>query len=205
MKVFALAVSLAGIALGLAFGTAVVSAQTVTGAPLKAGTYAVDPARTRVDFALLRLGFAYYSGTFADPSGTLRLNPANPSATTLQVTMPMASLATGNMAVDRDLKGPGWFDAATYPTAVFTSTSVIPTTADNAEISGTLTLHGMTQAETLTARYVSAGINPLTKDYEVGFEAVTTVKRSDFGLTTFLPVIGDDVRLTITGIFVAQR
>jgi polyisoprenoid-binding protein YceI len=203
MKGLSLTVALAGATLGLATGGA--SAQTVHGALLPAGTYAVDPSRTRIDFSLLRLGFAYYSGTFADPSGTLRLAPTHPSDTTLAVTMPIGSLSTGSPVVDGDLKGPRWFDAARFPTASFRSTGVIATGPDRAAITGALTLHGVTQTETLAVHYGSAGINPATKAYEVGFEAAATVKRSDFGLTAFLPIIGDDVRLTITGVFVARR
>jgi polyisoprenoid-binding protein YceI len=191
---------------GVTVGGARLSAQTaIPDSPLRAGAYAVDPSRTHIDFALMRLGFAYYSGAFANPAGTLRLDPSNPAGTALGVTIPMAALSTGNTIVDADLKGPGWFDAATYPTATFTSTSVIATSTDSAEITGTLTMHGATQAATLTAHYLSAGINPATKAYEVGFEAGTTIKRSDYGLTAFLPIIGDDVRLTITGVFVARR
>ena len=203
MKRLILNAALAGAMFGLA--TAGAWAQTHDGAPLRAGTYAVDPARTRTDFSLLRLGFAYYSGTFAEPSGTLRLAPENPSETALAVTMPIGSLSTGSPGIDRDLKGPGWFDAARFPTASFRSTGVIATGPDRAAITGTLTLHGVTQIETLAVHYGAAGINPATKAYEVDFEAATTVKRSDFGLTAFLPIIGDDVRLTITGVFVARR
>lgn len=201
-----LALTLAGLTLAFACTAGRISAQTLTpDSPPKAGVYAVDPARTRIDFSLLRLGFAYYSGTFLDPTGTLRLDPSNPSKTALDVTMPLGSLSTGNAAVDVDLKGPSWFDVATYPTAVFQSTSVVATSADKAEITGNLTLHGVTQTTTLAAHYVSAKNNPDSKAYEVGFEAVTSIKRSDFGLTAFLPIIGDDVRLTIKGVFVARH
>jgi polyisoprenoid-binding protein YceI len=201
MHAFRLVALLASLALGAAIGLA----QTAPPEQPKAGTYAVDPARTRIGFSLLRLGFAYYSGTFSNASGTLKLDPAKPNATALDVAMPITSLSTGTTAVDDDLKSASWFAAATYPTAVFASTGVTATGPDSVEITGTLTLHGMTQTEILAARYTSAGINPATKIYEVGFEAATTIKRSDFGLTAFLPIIGDDVRLTIAGVFVAQK
>ena len=117
MKRLILKAALGGAMFGLATGGAL--AQTADGARLRAGTYAVDPARTRTDFSLLRLGFAYYSGTFAEPSGTLRLAPENPSETALAVTMPIGSLSTGSPGIDRDLKGPGWFDAARFPRRAF--------------------------------------------------------------------------------------
>ena len=180
------------------------SAQKAEG-PLKAGTYALDPERTRIGFSLLRLGFAYYSGTFSNASGTLRIDPAKPAATELKVSIPVASLATGNAAVDADLKGPNWFDAALDPTATFVSTGVTTTGADSADIAGVLTLHGATQAETLQTHYLDTAADPRAKPGEVGFEAATTIKRSDFGLSAFFPVIGDDVRLTITGVFVARH
>jgi polyisoprenoid-binding protein YceI len=190
----------------IGFGGVGASAETAgRDIPLKAGAYLLDASRTRIGFSLMRLGFAYYSGTFSDASGSLRIDPAKPTETTLQVTMPVASLATGNGAVDADLKGPNWFDAARYPTATFISTIVTSTGPDTADITGTLTLHGATQAEILQVHYLDAAADPIAKPGEAGFEAATTIKRSDFGLSAFFPVIGDDVRLTISGVFVARH
>ena len=173
-------------------------------AAVKAGTYAVEPNHTQVGFSLLHLGFSYYSGVFSNVSGTLRLDPSRPEASRLQVSIPIDSVATTSAKLDGELKGPEWFDAARYPTATFTSTAVTRTAKDAARVAGTLTLHGVSLPETLTVHFVGAGVNPLDKKYTVGFEAVGTIKRSQFGVKTYVPMVGDDVRLTIAGAFELQ-
>ncbi len=182
---------------------ATATAQTASHEPstVRAGTYAVEPTHTQVGFSLLHLGFSYYSGVFSDVSGTLQLDPANPSASRLDVTIPIGSVATTSASLDGELKGQAWFDARTYPTATFVSTRVTPVGRDGATIAGTLTLHGVSLPETLTARFVGAGYNPLDKRYTVGFEATGTIRRSDFGVKTYVPLVGDQVRLTIAGAF----
>ena len=179
--------------------TALHVASAVTG-----GRYTVEPGHTQVGFTLLHMGFSYYSGVFSDVSGTLTLDPARPAASRLEVTIPIGSVATTSPKLDGELKGAEWFDAARYPTATFVSTRVTPTGKDTAQIAGTLTLHGVSKPETLTAHFVGAGTNPLSKTYTVGFEAVGSIRRSDFGVKTYVPLIGDDVRLTIAGAFELQ-
>ncbi len=183
-----------------------VRAQTASHEPatIKAGSYAVEPSHTQVGFTLLHLGFSYYSGVFSNVSGTLRLDPSRPSASKLEVSIPIDSVSTTSAKLDGELKGPEWFDAARYPAATFTSTRVTPMGKDAARVDGTLTLHGVSEPETLTVHFVGAGVNPLDKKYTVGFEAVGTVKRSQFGVRTYVPLVGDDVRLSIAGAFELQ-
>lgn len=118
--------------------------------------------------------------------------------------MPVGSIHTPSDRLTGELKGPDWFDAARYPNATFTSTSVVPGDADNATITGNLTLHGVTRPVVLHARYIGAGVNPLDKVYTVGFSATASIRRSDFGIRTYLPMVGDDVTLTIAGAFEKQ-
>jgi len=77
---------------------------------------------------------------------------------------------------------------------------VVPT-AEGATITGNLTLHGVTKPVVLHVRFIGAGVNPIDKAYTVGFEATGTIKRSDFGVTTYLPAVGDEVQLSIAGAF----
>ena len=196
------------LALGVAIGAAPVPvlAQGATHVPstVQAGNYAVEPTHTQVGFTLLHLGFSYYSGVFSGVSGTLQLDPAHPDAARLDVTIPIGSVATTSAKLDGELKGPAWFDAAAYPTATFISTRVTPTGLGHADIAGTLTLHGVSRPEVLKARFVGAGVNPLDKHYTVGFEATGAIQRSDFGVKTYVPLVGDDVQLTIAGAFERQ-
>ncbi len=194
-------------AAGLAIGsTGTVRAQTASHEPatVKAGSYAVEPEHTQVGFTLLHLGFSYYSGVFSKVSGTLHLDPSHPEASKLEVSIPIDSVLTTSAKLDGELKGPEWFDAARYPAATFTSTRVIPTGRDTARVEGTLTLHGVSAPETLTVHFVGDGVNPLDKKYTVGFEAVGTVERSRFGVKTYVPLVGDNVRLSIAGAFELQ-
>lgn len=171
---------------------------------VKSGSYMVEPMHTQVGFSLLHMGFSYYSGVFSNVSGTLQLDPAKAATARLSVTIPIDSVETTSTKLDGELKGAEWFDASKYPTATFISTRVIPTGKDTAKITGTLMLHGVSKPETLTAHFVGAGINPLSKKYTIGFEATGTIRRSDFGVKTYVPLIGDDVRLTIAGAFELQ-
>ena len=104
-----------------------------------------------------------------------------------------------------ELKGEKWFDAAKYPVAEFKSTKITLAGAAGAVISGTLTLHGVTKPITLKAHLVGAGVNPIDKAYTVGFAASGTIKRSQFGVSAYIPYVGDDVHLTIAGAFELQQ
>ena len=171
---------------------------------VKAGTYQVEPYHTQIGFSLSHFGFTDYAGFFSGASGTLVLDPANPSAAKLQVSVPVGTVLSTVSRLDDELKGPQWFDAAQYANATFTSTKVTATGADSADIAGTLTLHGVTQPVILKAHLVGSGTNPLDKSVTVGFEAIGTIKRSEFGIKQYVPLVGDDVRLTISGAFVLQ-
>jgi len=114
------------------------------------------------------------------------------------------SIETTVPQLTEELKGAQWFDTAKFPSATFNSTKIIGGDNGDATITGNLTLHGVTKPIVLHAHFVGAGVNPIDKAYTVGFEATTTIKRSEFGVTTYVPAVGDDVRLTIAGAFVLQ-
>jgi len=179
-----------------------VAAQTITKpSEVKGGAYAVDPNHTQVLFAVRHIGFTDYSGIFSDVSGTLDLDSKKPSASHLDVTIPVASIQTTSAKLTDELKGSQWFDTAQFPNAVFTSNKVELKGNDHAIVTGSLTLHGVTKPATLDVHFIGAGVNPLNKKYTVGFEATGTIKRSDFKIETYLPLIGDQVHLRIAGAF----
>jgi polyisoprenoid-binding protein YceI len=172
---------------------------------VKAGTYKVEPYHTQVSFSISHFGFTNFSGFFSGASGTLELDPSAASASKLEISIPVSSILTTAPTLDDQLKKDQWFDAAKYPNATFTSTKVTSTGKDSATISGDLTLHGVTKPVTLKGRLVGSGANPLDKSFNVGFEAVGTIKRGDFGIKQYLPLVGDDVTLRIAGAFVLQQ
>lgn len=172
---------------------------------VKAGSYKVDPGHTQIIFSVLHFGFTNYSGFFSGASGTLQLDPANPASSKLNISVPVQSVLTTSTKLDDELRGADWFDAAKFPAATFVSTGVTSTGKNSASIAGNLTIRGITKPVTLKAHFVGGGVNPLSKIDTVGFEATGKIKRSDFGVTKYVPLVGDDVTLTIAGAFELQK
>ncbi len=171
---------------------------------VQAGTYAIDPAHTQLGFGVSHMGFTTYYGHFSDASGTLELTPKNPAGSRLSVSVPTMSVSTTSEKLDGELKGEQWFDAAKYPAITFVSTGVVPSGHGEAKVAGNLTMHGVTKPVTFDAKFVGAGINPLDKKYTVGFAITGVVSRSEFGIKTYVPLIGDEVAITISGAFEKQ-
>ena len=172
---------------------------------VRAGTYKVDAYHTQIVFSISHFGFTDYYGLFSRASGTLVLNPAQPSESKLDVSIPVQSLVTTVPVLDTQLKGDQWFDAAKFPDARFTSTKITLSGKEDAVIVGDLTLHGVTKQVTLKAHLVGSGTNPLDKSFNTGFEATGKIERSDFGIKQYLPLVGDEVSLRIAGAFVLQQ
>ena len=170
-------------------------------AAVQAGAYKVDHDHTQVLFSVSHMGFSEYSGRFSGVEGALRIDPRHVAASSLDVTIPVASISTTSEKLDGELRSADWLDAASFPQMRFRSVKVSPLGAGRARIDGMLTLHGVTRPVSLDANFVGAGVNPLDKAYTVGFRATGTLSRSAFGVKTYEPLIGDQVTLTIVGAF----
>ncbi len=166
-----------------------------------AGSYVVEPTHTRIRFTVSHMGFTDWYGDLSGATGSLVLDPSNLASAKVDVSMPAASVLTINSKLDGELKGPAWLDAAQFPDIRFVSTKVSRTGASTADMEGDLTLHGITRRVTLKVKFNGAGINPLDKAYTVGFNGSTSIKRTDFGLNTYIPLIGDDVQIEISAAF----
>ena len=164
------------------------------------GTYAVDPNHTQVLFAFDHMGFTNNLGLFAEPGGSLKLDPAKPEAASVDIVFQIGSVSTGVPKFNEHLLSADFFDAGKYPTATFKSTSV-KVDGTEAEITGNLTIKGITKEVMLDARFTGAGTNPMSKKETVGFAADAVIKRSDFGLGRYVPVVGDTIELKITAAF----
>ena len=180
------------------------SGATTNPAQVESGTYAIDPQHTQVLFAVSHMGFTTYYGRFSDAGGMLNLSAKDPAASSLQVQVPVSTVSTQSEKLTEELKDPDWFNAQKFPTISFTSTGVQRTGPDLAQVTGNLTLHGVTKPVTLAVHFVGAGVNPIDKKYTVGFSATGMIRRSDFGMTTYVPLIGDQVELTLSGAFERQ-
>ncbi len=171
-----------------------------TATPVAAGAYKIEPNHTQVVFAVSHMGITPFSGTFSQASGSLTIDPAHLETARVSVVVPIASAMTTSSRLNEELVSGDWFDAARFPTATFTSTAV-HVRGQGAAIEGKLTLHGVTRPVTIYARLFGSAVNPMSKAPSVGFVARTFVKRSDFGITKYVPMVSDQVELIINAAF----
>lgn len=188
-------------ALLVAFASPALAEVSTDPVAVKAGTYALETSHARVLFAVDHMGFSTWYGDFSGATGTLTLDPTAPAAASLSVTIPVGSVTTTNATLDGELKSPDWFDAAKFPTISFTSTKVTLTSATTARVTGNLTFHGVTKPVELDATFKASGTNPMSKAFTIGFEVKGKLKRSDFGVSKYVPLVGDDIDLIISAPF----
>lgn len=165
---------------------------------IKPGDYAIEPAHTQVRFTVMHLGFTPYSGFFSGVSGSLSLDPAKPAGAKVSIEVPMNSVWVTVPKLTEELRSPMFFDPAKYPTMKFVSDKVV-VHGTHATISGQLTMHGQTHPLTLDASFVGAGA--MMGKRTVGFTATGTLKRSDYGITTAVPLVSDEVKIDIAAAF----
>ena len=170
-------------------------------AKVQAGTFTVEPAHTRVLFAVSHMGFSTWYGEFTNASGTLTLDPKAIEKSTFDIRVPVNTISTTNAKLDGELKDAQWLNAEAHPEVHFASKKVERTGDKTAKVTGELTLNGVTKPVTLDVTFNGAGTNPMDKKYTVGFEAKGKIKRSDFGVKTYIPLIGDEVTLIISAAF----
>ncbi len=168
-------------------------------ARVTAGSYTIDGNHTQAVFAYDHFGFTSNAGIISGFTGALTLDPKKPEASTLTVDIPVATLQTGIPKFQEHLASADFFDFAKFPTAKFVSTSV-KVDGTTADITGNLTLHGITKPVTLDAKFVGAG-TAMNKKETVGFAATGIIKRSDFGLGKYAPMVSDEVELKIVAAF----
>jgi polyisoprenoid-binding protein YceI len=192
------------IALSLLVATPALAQGKPDPAAVTAGSYNIDPRHSQVLFTVNHMGFSEYTGQFTNPTGTLTIDPKNPSAAKVDVTFPIDKVSTTVPDLDAHLKTKDFFDVASFPTAHFVSTKV-EVSGNSAKITGDLTMHGVTKPVVLEARFVGAGPAPMgPKKTNVGFAATGTIKRSEFGISTYVPMVSDDVKIVINAAFAAQ-
>jgi polyisoprenoid-binding protein YceI len=162
-----------------------------------AADYTIDPAHSHIMFMIDHLGFAKIVGLFSDFSGTLSFDPNNVPASKLNVTIKTESLQTQFAPRDKDLKGADWFNTTEFPEITYVASQFAKKDDHTGTITGKLTLHGVAKPVTLDVVVNKVGQNPLDKINSAGFSARGTLKRSDFGMKTFLGAIGDEVDLII--------
>jgi polyisoprenoid-binding protein YceI len=177
-----------------------VLAATGTRAPA-AEKYDIDPSHSGVVFGWNHFGFSNPSARFDKIEGSVLLDKADLTRSAISVTLPLEGLDTGVPKLDEELKGPEFFDAAKYPSITFRSTKVERVGKDGFKVTGDLTVHGVTKSVTLDAKVNKIGIFEIPgviKTPAAGFDATSIIKRSDFGVTKYLPLVSDEIPVRIT-------
>jgi polyisoprenoid-binding protein YceI len=169
-----------------------------------ADTYQLDKGHTQVAFSWERAGLSRQQGRFTDVNGTVDFNPEAPEVSSVDVTIRASSIQTGVEALDRHLRTGDFFDAAVFPVITFKSTAVRKTGDKSGELTGDLTLLGVTKPVTLAVSWVFTGEHPLGrinasyngKTVSV-FRATGTLKRSDWGMARVIPLVSDEIQISI--------
>jgi len=199
------------LALAAAAALAVAPAAAQTPAPqigpfigpdqVPAGTYYLDSKEALVRYTTIHMGLTEFWGSFPNATGTLTIDPKAIGATKVDIKLPMYGVETTNRDLNAQFVGSEFFDYGKYRSAHFVSTEVVRTGPKTARMTGDLTLHGITKPVVLNVTFNNAGPNSFSKVLTLGFKAEGTVKRSDFGVAKYVPIVSDDVQLTISAAF----
>lgn len=166
-------------------------------AQAEAVKYVLDKPHTQILFSVNHLGFSNSIGKFADYDGFVNFDEATPANSAVDVTIKTASIDLDDAKWNEHMKNPDFFNVEKFPEMTFKSTKVEVTGDKTANITGDLTLLGVTKPVVLAAVFNQAGKHPMSGKSGVGFSATGSLKRSDFGMNYGLPMVGDDVKITI--------
>ncbi len=161
-------------------------------------TYKLDPAHTSVVAQWNHFGFSNPFAHFGNVEGTLVYDAANPGNSSVQVTLPLSGLESFTPKFNEHLRSADFFDAASFPNATFKSTKVEVVGADKFKVTGELTIKDITRPVVLDATLNKAADHPMSKAPTIGFDATTTISRTEFGVGAYAPNVGDTVTLRIT-------
>ncbi|WP_256415083.1 YceI family protein [Acinetobacter sp. 5862] len=160
--------------------------------------YKIDPTHTATVFSWNHFGFSTPSANFTDIQGTIKVDNAKPSNSSVEVTIPLSSVNTNVVALDKEFQEEAWFNAAKYPNITFKSTKVETKDKKHFKITGNLTVKGVTKPVVLDAVLNKQGEHPMAKVPAIGFNATTSFNRSAFGIGNYVPNVGDKITVNIT-------
>ncbi len=164
-----------------------------------AESFTIDPSHTYPHFKINHLGFSTMQGRFNETSGKLTIDMTNKTGS-VDITIQAASIDTAHKKRDKHLRSPDFLNTAEFPEITYKSTTVMIHDDKSVHIDGNLTIMGTTKPVSLHVDAMNCGIHPFDpkkQKYVCGFDAMTTIKRSDFGITYGLPGIGDEMELFI--------
>ena len=170
--------------------------------PLSTGTWGVDPVHSTVQFSIRHLGISSIRGRFTDVDASVDVGD-DLSSSSLSATIGMGSIDTGNADRDGHVTSSDIFDAEANPKMTFTSTSISSSGDNDYQVTGDMTMHGVTRSETLEVTFFGTEDNPLDGSVRAGFVATGSIDRTDYGIDWNVPLaaggfmLGTDVAITI--------
>lgn len=178
---------------------ALVLGSALIGGQAMAADYAIDKQGQHafVNFKISHLGYSWLYGTFKDFDGTFSFDAANPEASKVNVTLKTASVDTNHAERDKHIRSADFLNASKHATATFESTSVKSTGEDTADVTGNLTLNGVTKPVVIAAKFIGEGKDPWG-GYRAGFEGTTTLTLKDFDISMDLGPASQTVELIIS-------
>jgi len=175
-----------------------VAASLLSGAAL-AADYTIDPTHTSVVVSWNHFGFSNPTASFSDASGSISFDEKAPQKASINVTIPVKTVDTKVAKLNEEfINEADYFDVAKYPTATFKSTKVTAKGDGQFDVTGDLTIKGVTKSVVFNAKLNGMGEHPMSKKPAIGFDASTVIKRTEFNLGKYAPYVSDEVTLTIT-------
>lgn len=171
---------------------------------LREGGYALDRDHAALLFKVGHLGFSKYVGRFNEFDVTLDFDEQDPTTARVNAIIDMTSLDVADDDFSEKLKGPGWFDAGAYPQATFRSRSIEITGENEGVLTGDFTMRGITQPITMDVTFNGGGYDVIRGAYVLGLSATTKIKRSEYGVKKFRPLVRDTVEIEIEAEFLRQ-
>jgi len=181
--------------------TSLIAASLIAAASMAAADaekYVLDPSHSQVVFSYEHLGYSTTYGMFSGFDGEIMFDQENPAKSSVSVSMPVMSMITGWEERFGHFMSPDFFGAAEGDLVTFTSTGIEVTGDNTALITGDLTLNDVTKSVVLDAKLNQKGDHPMAGKPWMGFDATTTLVRSDYNLGKFAPYVSDEVQVKIS-------
>jgi len=146
-------------------------------------TWSIDPVHSSVEFSIDYMGFTTYRTGFRSVEGSLEFDPARPAVSSVNVSIPVASVDVTNDRLMSRLMDPDLLGGKDHPTVTFKSTRVEALDPAHLKVTGDLTIHGVTKPVVLDTRYLGQAKHPFSGKISAAFRAETGIDRRDFGVT----------------------
>lgn len=164
--------------------------------------WALDPSHSSVDFSVKHMMFATVKGSFNEYSATIEADPNDLTTANIEFNVVLGSVDTNSEDRDNHLRSADFFDVENHPTMTFKATNIVKTDDNEYDVTGDLTLHGVTNSETFAVTFGGSGKDPWGNE-KAGFSVEGKIKRSDYGLTwnaaleTGGVLVGDQIKISL--------